>query len=277
MSICKCGNPSPTLTVRMERLFLIASTICFLLAFAYTMYALGARVARPSRWNFTVMLAGFILQTGFLHARGQVVGRCPLTNLFEVLMFLSWSVVLLYFVIGGTYRLSLLGFFTAPLVFLLQSFAQFLPSAVQPPVHKPSTGFWAEMHAAVSLIAYGAFALGCVAGVMYLIQERLLKEHRLNSVYRNLPPIHDLAAAMQRVLVAGLLLLTAGLAAGFLAGNSGEHKAAIVWAVGVWLLYGIVLTLRYTHRVSARRIAWMSVAAFTIALTTLGALSFIHL
>jgi ABC-type uncharacterized transport system permease subunit len=133
------------------------------------------------------------------------------------------------------------------------------------------------MHAAVSLIAYGAFALGCVAGVMYLIQERLLKEHRLNSVYRNLPPIRDLAEAMQRVLIAGLLLLTGGLAAGFLAGNSGEHKAAIAWAVGVWLLYGTLLTLRYTHRVSARRIAWMSVAAFTIALTTLGALSFIHL
>ena len=261
----------------MERVFLIGSTVCFLLAFAYTMYALGARVERPSRWNFLVMLAGFLLQTSFLHSRGQIVGRCPLTNLFEVLMFLSWSVVLPYFVIGGTYRLSLLGSFTAPLVCLLQTVAQLLPSAQQPAVHKPSAGFWPEMHAAVSLIAYGAFALGCVAGVMYLIQERLLKKHRLNTVYRNLPPIHDLAEAMQRVLIAGLVLLTLGLIAGFLAGNAGEHKAAIAWAIGVWLLYGIVLTLRYTHRVSARRIAWMSVAAFTIALTTLGALSFIHL
>jgi HemX protein len=261
----------------MERLFLITSTVCFLVAFAYTMYALGARVARPSRWNFTVMFTGFILQTAFLYVRGQVVGRCPLTNLFEVLVFLSWSVVLLYFVIGGTYRLSLLGSFTAPLVFLLQTIAQLLPAASVPAVYKPSAGFWPEMHAAISLIAYGAFALGCVAGVMYLVQERLLKKHQLNSVYRNLPPIHDLAEAMQRVLIAGLLLLSFGLIAGFLAGNAGEHKAAIVWALGVWVLYGIVLTLRYTHRVSARRIAWMSVAAFTIALTTLGAMSFIHL
>jgi HemX protein len=261
----------------MERLFLIGSTVCFLLAFAYTVYALRAGVARPSRWNFLVMLAGFLLQTGFLHARGQVVGRCPLTNLFEVLIFLSWSVVLLYFVIGGTYRLSLLGSFTAPLVFLLQSVAQLLPSASLPAVHKPSTGFWAEMHAAVSLIAYGAFALGCVAGVMYLVQERLLKKHQVSGVFRKLPPIHDLAEAMQRVLIAGLILLSFGLTAGFLAGNAGQHKAAIAWAIGVWLLYGVVLTLRYTHRVSARRIAWMSVAAFTIALTTLGAMSFIHL
>src|SRR6187401_2064698 len=126
----------------MERVFLIGSTICFLLAFAYTMYALGARVERPSRWNFTVMLAGFLLQTGFLHARGQVVGRCPLTNLFEVLMFVSWAVVLLYFVIGGNYRISLLGSFIAPLVFFLQVVVQLLPSASQPPIHRPSSGFW---------------------------------------------------------------------------------------------------------------------------------------
>jgi len=112
---------------------------------------------------------------------------------------------------------------------------------------------------------------------MYLIQERLLKRHRMNSVFQHLPSIHDLAVAMQRVLVAGLILLTVGLIAGFFAGKAGEHKAAIAWAIGVWLLYGTLLVLGWTHRFSARRIAWMSVAAFTIALTTLGAMSFIHL
>jgi HemX protein len=261
----------------MERWFLIASTVCFLCGFAYAMYALGARVARPSRWNFSIMLLGFLFLTGFLHQRGQIVGRCPLTNLFEVLVFLSWAVVLFYFVIGGNYRLSLLGTFTAPMVFFLLTIAQLQPSAWAPPVYKPSAGFWPEMHAAVSMIAYGAFALACVAGVMYLIQERLLKRHRLNSIFQNLPSIHDLGVAMQRVLVAGLILLTGGLISGFLAGNAGEHKAAIIWAVGVWILYSVVVVLRWTHRVSARRIAWMSVGAFTIALTTLGAMSFIHL
>jgi HemX protein len=261
----------------MDRWFLIASTVCFLCGFAYSMYALGARVGRPSRWNFAVMLTGFAFQTAFLQVRGEIVGRCPLTNLFEVLVFLSWSMVLLYFVVGGTYRVSLLGTFTAPMVFLLQTLAQLLPSASAVPQFKPSAGFWPELHAAVSLIAYGAFALGCVAGVMYLVQERLLKKHRLNSVFHNLPSINVLAVAMQRVLVVGIVLLTIGLIAGFLAGNAGEHKAAIVWAVGVWILYGALLLLRYTHRFSARRIAWMSVAAFTIALTTLGAMSFIHL
>ena len=35
----------------------------------------------------------------------------------------------------------------------------------------------------MSMIAYGAFALACVAGVMYLVQERQLKTHQLHSIF----------------------------------------------------------------------------------------------
>ena len=124
----------------MERFCLLASTVIFFLGFAYTMYALRSRMLRPSRWSLLIMSVGFVLLTEFLNLRGRAVGRCPLTNLFEVLVFLSWAVVLLYFVVGGTYRLSLLGAFTAPLVFLLLTVAQLSPSAALPAMSKPSAG-----------------------------------------------------------------------------------------------------------------------------------------
>ena len=259
----------------MERAFLVSSTLCFLAGFAYSMYALGAKVRQPSRWNFVVMLLGFAFQLGFLRLRSSAVGRCPLTNLFEVLVFLSWSVVLLYFVVGSTYRLSLLGTFTAPLVFLIQVVAQLLPAASVAPVFKKSAGFWPELHAAISLVAYGAFALACVAGVMFLVQERHLKRHNLNSFFQSLPPIANLAVAVQRLMLAGFVLLTIGIVAGFFAGHT--PAATIALAAGVWLPYGAILVMRRTHRFSSRRIAWLSVVAFTLALGTLGVLSLFHL
>ena len=259
----------------MERAFLISSTLCFLAGFAYSMYALGAKVRQPSRWNFVVMLMGFAFQLGFLQLRSGTVGRCPLTNLFEVLVFLSWSVVLLYFVVGSTYRLSLLGTFTAPLVFLIQVVAQLLPAASLPAVRKVSTGFWPELHAAISLVAYGAFALACVAGVMFLVQERHLKRHNLNSFFQDLPPIANLSVAVQRLMLAGFVLLTVGIVAGFFAGHA--PAATIALAVCVWLPYGAVLVMRRTHRLGSRRIAWLAVAAFALALTTLGVLSAFHI
>ena len=70
----------------MERACLLASTVCFFFGFAYTMYALGARMLRPSRGSVLMMSVGFVLLTEFLHLRGRAVGRCPLTNLFEVLV-----------------------------------------------------------------------------------------------------------------------------------------------------------------------------------------------
>jgi HemX protein len=143
------------------------------------MFALGRGRYQPSRFNFAAMTGGFAFQTAFLVVRGHALNACPLTNLFEVLIFLSWSMVLLYFVVGTAYRLSLLGVFTSPLAFLFQTFALIAPLDSPPgPRARVVAQPWLETHAAISIIAYGAFALACVAGVMYLIQERQLKTHR---------------------------------------------------------------------------------------------------
>ena len=257
----------------MDRL-LIASTFCFLLGFAYTMHALGARVYRPSRLNFFAILSGFLFQTLWLSQRGQQLGRCPLTNLFEVLIFLAWSMVLFYLAIGTSYRLSLLGVFTSPLVFVFQVGAMLIVRDV-PSKPRGGPNPWLEVHAAISVVAYGAFALACVAGAMYLVQERQLKTRQLHSIFHHLPPIRDLAAVNGRLILAGFALLTVGLASGFAMGNLAAHRGALYWSVGVWLLYGFILCARWWHRISGRRVAWLSVAAFAAVLVTLAGLNFI--
>jgi len=258
----------------MDRLLLVIATFCFLFGFAYTMHALGARVYKPSRLNFFSILTGFVCQTGFLYLRGQMVGRCPLTSLFEVLIFLSWSMVLFYLLIGPTYRLSLLGAFTSPLAFILQVAALLLVNDTPMKAKHPPNG-WLELHAAISVVAYGAFALACVAGAMYLAQERQLKSHNIHSIFYHLPPIRDLAVANNRLIFVGFLLLTVGLGAGFMLGGIFTHSFLTAWSVGVWLLYGFILTAEWRHRISPRRVAWLSVAAFSVLLITLGGLNFI--
>src|SRR5438874_13636410 len=115
----------------MDRYLLIVSTICFLAAVVRTIAALRAGVFRPGRFNFLAVGLGFIFQTAFLSIRGHAVGRCPITNLFEVIVFVAWSVALFYMVVGPAYRLSLMGAFTAPVVVLLQLFA------LSAPIDKP--------------------------------------------------------------------------------------------------------------------------------------------
>src|SRR6516165_11099993 len=102
------------------------------------------------RFNFFAVGLGFIFQTAFLSIRGHALGRCPLTNLFEVFVFLAWSVALMYMLVGPLYRLSLMGAFTAPFVILLQAFALIAPIDTRHPVTVPANS-WLEFHASMSL------------------------------------------------------------------------------------------------------------------------------
>src|SRR6476619_7733337 len=161
----------------MERQLLLGSTLCFLIAVAHTLATVREGVFRRRRFNSFAIALGFGLQSAFLYVRGHAVGRCPITNLFEVFIFLAWSVALIYMLVGPAYRLSLMGAFTAPLVFAIQTFALLAPIDVLHRMRLPANS-WLEFHASISMIAYGAFALACVAGLMYLVQERQLKTHQ---------------------------------------------------------------------------------------------------
>ena len=256
----------------MHHAVLIASTLCFLLGFGYVLFALGARAYGASRFQFVVLAAGFALQTIFLYQRGKVIGRCPLTNLFEVLVFLSWAVVLFYLVIGPSYRLSLLGAFTAPLAFVLQTVA--LISGLDSISARVPVNPYLEFHAAFSLLAYGAFVLAGLAGAMYLLQERQLKTRRLNPAFFALPPIHSLGVANTRLIAAGFVLLTLGMLAGFGVGRS-PSPFKLGWSIGVWLLYGGILAARWIQHLAPRRIANLSVLASCLAIATLWGITFI--
>ena len=256
----------------MDRYFLIVSTVCFLVAIAHTIIEMRGRIFRPMRFNFVAVGLGFIFQTAFLSVRGHELGRCPITNLFEVIIFVAWSAALFYMVIGPAYRLSLLGAFTAPLVVLLQLTALLL-AIDQPHRAKLPPNSWLEFHASISLVAYGAFALACIAGVMYLIQERQLKTHHLHSIFYHLPPLTDLFAAITRLLWWGFGLYTLGLASGFFVGEP-LPWAQIVCAIAVWVLYGLILQGRYLHWFAPKRVAALCVIGFSAALTLLWGITF---
>lgn len=256
----------------MDRQLLILSTLCYAIAVARTVIGIRAGVFRPGRFNFIAIAFGFLLQTAFLSVRGHELHRCPLTNLFEVFVFLAWSLALIYMLVGPAYRLSLMGAFTAPVVFLMQTFALAAPIDVP---HKvaPRANPWLEFHASISVIAYGAFALACIAGLMYLAQERQLKKRQLHGVLHHLPPLTDLFAAITRLLWLGFALYTVGLLSGFFTGQPLPQVKAVC-AFLVWLVYAAVLVGRHLRQLAPKRVAVLSVVAFTAAVSVLWAINF---
>ena len=252
-----------------DRIALIVSTLFFLGGFGYAAYTIGAKKYRSVGANLVLMALGFAGQSVFLYFRGLEVGRCPNTNVFEILIFLSWAMVLLYLAVGPAYRLSLLGVFTAPLVFLFHLAALMIPAEMAKA--RPAEGgsdFWLEIHASVSLLAYGAFAMAFVAGVMFLVQNRLLKQHRMNHLFYSLPPITHLGHALVRLLIAGVILLTIGIAAAYGMERS-PTGIKLAMSYVVWFLYASLIGIYYFRGLPVSRLASATVGVFALPVFTL--------
>jgi HemX protein len=250
----------------MEHIALLIALLGYLFSFGHTLFALGAGRFQPGRFNFAAMAIGAAGQGWYLSMRGASEHACPIGNLAEILIFLSWSIALIYLVIGPTYRLSLMGAFTAPLVLVLQIIAILLPQTTRT---SPATGNpWVETHAAVSLVAYGAFGLACVAGLMFLVQEGELKSRRPAPIFHYLPPISALAKAILRLLWIGFSLLTLSFAAGLLA-HIAVANAKFGFSTLIWILYAIILIGAKAGWLAGRRFAIAASLTFLIALLLL--------
>jgi ABC-type uncharacterized transport system permease subunit len=250
-----------------ERNWLLLATLGYLLSGAWGVYALGARSSNSTWWNDGLLIVSFALHFLFLTFRGQKLGHCPLSNGFEVAAFLSWSLVLTYLVVGPAYRISILGYFTAPMVFLINFVALALPMDV--PGNVGFGGWQVELHASLSVMGYGSLGLASVAAGLYLAQESHLKRRDLTGWFYRLPAIGDLATVQRRVLAWGFLILTGGVVTAFLIPHALETDwVKIAWTTVMWLLFALVLLAPRVFRWSQHRSAWVCVLAYALLLTT---------
>lgn len=253
----------------MDLIFLILSTLVFLGGFIFSVTTLRSGKYHPGYTNLILIGVGFLFQCGFLYLRGQLHGRCPITDGAEVLVFIAWSLAIMYFGLGRAFRLSLVGAFTEPILVILHLAALILNLA-NPVVARPldSMDPWLEMHAAMSLLAYGAFALAAISGVMFLIQNRQLKSGSPGKLSFNLPPIQYLTDALVRLVGIGLLLLTIGVVSAFFM-DKAPSRLHLSVSGGVWFLYLAVLSYHLIKRPPAKWLSIASLIAFAFALLTL--------
>lgn len=242
---------------------LLASTLFYFLSCCFSLRGFRSRSFRPGFFGAMAIALGVLAQSWFLIKQGEIEQACPIRTLPEIIIFLSWAIGLFYLVIGTTYRISLMGAFSAPLILGLQLIALMLP-ADNIPVGSPLNP-WIEMHAALSLLAFGAFGLGCVSGMMFLVQEKQLKSQHPTLIFHHLPPIRLLEEVTIRLLWLGLILLSISFASGWVAAHSisGIKFGA---SLLVWGGYLFTLLLYQQHRLAAHHLAFSAMFTFFFAL-----------
>jgi cytochrome c-type biogenesis protein CcsB len=222
-----------------------------------------------------VASAGFLTHTAALGMAIMPMGQIPITTFRDAMSFFAWGLVLVFLVVGLKRGLQVLGAFILPLAFLSMVSATLAP--VEPGTIAPVfQTVW--VHVTLSILGTIGFAVAFVAGLMYLMQERLLKSKQFNVLNFKLPPLDFLDALNQRSILFGFPLLTLGILTGAVSaqltiGSYLSWNPEQVWALITWVFYFVVLMGRVTVGWRAKRAAYLTIVGFAgVILTFIGIL-----
>ena len=224
---------------------------------------------RISYWMLTV---GALFHTAAMIQRGISFGKCPVNNLYEATVFMTWAIVAVCVCIGTIRKLRFLVALASPILFGLGVFAMF-PNLDKFHDRPEFTQGWLSLHVAMILLAYGAFALAAMSSAMYLSQQHDLKFNKIRALQAVIPPIMRLEKASVRLMWSGVLLMFVGLVIGFgvvrkIPEFKGGGDAKVYWAVMVWIAYVSLLIGRWKFKWYGKRLAWISVVFFVFVMLT---------
>ncbi len=255
-----------------DRAFFAVAVAVYGICSIYSFF-LWRRGFRRDEWiSYLMLLVAFGFHATAMLKRGFSLSSCPVTNLYEAISFTLWSITGTYLVLGWWRRFRFLGAFASPVLFCVGVFALF-PELDLPGDEPNFLKGWSSLHASLIMLAYGAFGLASVAGVMYLTQERDLKQHKARAVMSLLPPMGRLEATIGRLILVGFALLTVGLVLGGRTLKARElgyslWDTKILWSGLVWAIYLVLLVMRWRFAQRGRRMAWGVVASFLFVLLT---------
>ena len=249
------------------------------LRFAVLLYGIAALAILPvalydrPRWRHVAVpatVAGLLFHfVSLAETFAAAHHALPVEN-HETLSFFGLLFALAFLLIFWLYRTPALGIFLLPLAALAGLIPAFKPgveSATLPGLH---TG-WLYLHIGLLLAAYAALFVSLVASILYLVQERRLKQKSRNAASIKLPPLETLDRIALRALLAGLPCMTAGLLIGSLlaaitVGAAYFSDPKILLALAMWLAYIGMIYIRRHSGLRGRRAVYLSSFVFVVIL-----------
>jgi ABC-type transport system involved in cytochrome c biogenesis permease subunit len=232
-----------------------------------------------------VLSLGFGMAGLLAHTVYVLVQPLELSSPFGSLIFLGW--ILSVFYCYGTlhHRRFAWALFVLPLVLGLTILAklstpgstdrgndQVLGSFVV-----SGSSFWGQVHGILVLMGAVGVCVGFVASVMYLVQAWRLRAKMLPGQGVRMLSLERLETMNQRALMLAFPLLTLGLIVGVaLILDKDEpqvrwNNLKLISLAGLWLVFAILVYLRYAVHARGRRVAIWTIIAFGLLVVSLAA------
>jgi len=253
---------------------LSATVALYLLGLLHSLFGFYQKRQTFVRIALGMVAAGFVCHTVFLAWLWIAEGHLPISNLSESLCFFAWCVSLAFMTANFRYKIHALGAFSLPLVSLLTVLSQLVwdKNHSIPLLLKNE---WVYFHAGIAFLAYAAFFLTFVSGILYLIQEKALKGKNFRFLYFRLPPLQVCDELMRRFMFTGFIAMSLTIISGAVWAQQAwgrfwnwdpKETAALI----TWFIYFILVNYRLSTRWRGKWAAYISIVGLAAALATFG-------
>jgi len=196
------------------------------------------------------------------------IGRAPLTNLYESLVFFAWTIAFVYLIIEKKFKIKTAGAFVTPFPFIIMAYASLNPNEIQPLMPALQSN-WLIAHVVTCFVGYAAFAVSFGISILYLM--KVSAENNTysskNGMMSYIPSPVLLDEISYKTIAIGFPLLTLGIITGAIWadvawGTYWSWDPKETWSLIVWLIYAATLHARITRGWRGKKAAVLSIAGF---------------
>ncbi|MBU2226205.1 MAG: c-type cytochrome biogenesis protein CcsB [Proteobacteria bacterium] len=253
-------------------LFGISTFVYFFAMMLYVSY-LAFRSEGLGKAATLTLIGGVVVGTAAMLLRWYEsyqmgIGRAPLTNLYESLVFFAWTIAIVYLLMERKFRIKTAGAFVAPFPFIIMAYASLNPNEIQPLIPALQSN-WLISHVVTCFVGYAAFAVSFGVSFLYLFKVKAENNpgKKGEGFLGYLPAAEVLDEVGYKTIAIGFPLLTIGIITGAFWANvawgtywSWDPKET--WSLIVWLIYAAYLHARITRGWRGKKAAILSIVGF---------------
>ena len=177
----------------------LSSNLVFgILLFSMVIYWISLSFSKSTKNLYQVgkigAIAANILLFFILCSRWIVAGYFPLSNLYESLLFLTWTLLSIYLYVEFKTNSKLMGAILIPVALLINGFANLTLSADMQkasPLVPALQSNWLMMHVSMMMLSYGTLIMGSLLCILFLVISRY-QDVDLKSIDESSVPLYNI-------------------------------------------------------------------------------------
>ena len=266
-----------TSLISSQTLFNVSMGVYLLCFLGYLIFATSKNKLLGTL-STSLLLVGLVVHSiglvfRWLETHQTGYGYVPLSNMYESLIFFSWTIVLIYLILEFKYCQKVIGVFITPFAFLAIALTSIIPGidAKITPLMPALQSNWLTIHVTTCFFGYASFAVSFGVSILYIIQERKRVDEDGGSKW--LPSLSILDEINYKSIVIGFPMLTLGIVTGaawanYAWGSYWSWDPKETWSLITWFVYAAFLHARLTKDWRGRKAAILSIVGFTAVLFT---------